>query len=64
MKKNQYIKPEIVVTAVISESLMGESRFSIDGSAVDGDGTSTPIIEDDPEIIYSKKHNLWDDWED
>ena len=64
MKKNQYIKPEIVVTAVISEGLLREYSVAIDGSAVDGDGTSTPIIDDDPEIIYSKKHNHWDDWED
>lgn len=62
MEKRIYIKPETTVAAVLSdEVILGEGSFAIDNTG--GEGTTTPIEDGDPEIIFSKKNNLWEEWE-
>ena len=55
MKKNIYIKPEVEVVMMHSERLLRENSYAIDGE------TPTPIIDDDPDEIFSKDNKIWDD---
>lgn len=65
MKKIIYIKPEIEVTALLSESLLREYSVAVDKEGLGGGGSSTPIIDDDPDEIFGKDgSNMWDGWED
>lgn len=65
MKKYIYIKPEVEITMMLSEGLLREYSVAIDGSGIDGDGSSTPIVDDDPDEIFGKDgSNMWDGWDD
>lgn len=61
MKFKEYIKPEIklVRCADLMEGDMGFGSWGVDGQ-------HQPIDQADGDEIdvFSKKHNLWDDWED
>ena len=61
MYRKEYIKPEVELV-MMSDFMEGEMREGSWGV----DGGHTPIVDsgDDEIIIYSKKNNLWDDWED
>lgn len=62
--KLSYIKPSIIVVkAFCKEELLAESKWNVHG---EGDDTNPITIQPgDPEGgIFSKKNNLWDDWED
>lgn len=65
MKKNIYIKPEVEVTIVVSEGLLREYSVAVDKEGLGGGGSSSPIVDDDPDEIFSKDNkNLWDNWDD
>ncbi len=65
MKKNIYIKPEVEITLILSEGLLREYSVAVDGTGLGGGGTSSPIVDDDPDEIFSKDgSNLWDGWDD
>lgn len=65
MKKNIYIKPEVEVTLMLSEGLLRELSVAVDKEGLGGGGSSSPIVDDDPDEIFSKDNkNLWDNWDD
>ena len=61
MYRKEYIKPEVELV-MMSDFMEGEMR---EGSwGVDGGHTRIKDDEGDDIIIYSKKNNLWDDWDE
>ena len=58
MRKNIYVKPETEIVATMTERLMQEGSYALDG------GGSTPIEEGDPDEVLSKHRDLWDGWDE
>lgn len=65
MKKIIYIKPEVEVTMMLSEGLLREYSVAVDKEGLEGGGSSTPIIDEDPDEIFGKDgSNMWDGWDE
>ena len=65
MKKYIYIKPEVEITMMLSEGLLREYSVAVEKVGLEGGGSSTPIIDDDPDEIFGKDgSNMWDGWDD
>lgn len=65
MKKIIYIKPEVEVTMMLSEGLLREHSVAVDKEGLEGGGSSTPIIDGDPDEIFGKDgSNMWDGWDE
>ena len=58
MRKNIYVKPETEIVATMTDRLMQEGSYAIDG------GGSTPIVDDDPDEVLSKQRDMWDGWDE